>query len=278
MSTGGGFSDVYYAPDVALLNRGLELTLGGTWQLGALTATTQLAAATTRNEVTEINSGTTLGGTNNLPGLEVGQPVGRFFVFQQDGTYPAGSSQAGQRRFRDRNNDGRIDYADGAYQGQGLPRYTLNLYQQLHYHRFQLDAQFDGLFGYQLMNQTLLTLDTPTGTTNSSVRVLDYWTPAHQNTSVPQPGATSSFYSNDQALASGNHLRLSQLTLSYEVHKQESRKISVWVGGQNLFVTGSYRGFDPNVSSGGAAPLQAGQDAAAYPVARVWQLGVRGQF
>ena len=43
-------------------------------------------------------------------------------------------------------------------------------------------------------------------------------------------------------------------------------------------MTGRYRGFDPNVSSGGAAPLQAGRDASVYPVARVWQLGVRGQF
>ena len=52
----------------------------------------------------------------------------------------------------------------------------------------------------------------------------------------------------------------------------------MWAGGQNLFVTGSYRGFNPNVASRGAAPLAAGTDAAVYPVARVWQLGVRGQF
>lgn len=57
-----------------------------------------------------------------------------------------------------------------------------------------------------------------------------------------------------------------------------ARRASVWVGGQNLLVTGGYRGYDPNVSSGGAAPLQAGQDASVYPVARVWQVGVRGQF
>lgn len=52
----------------------------------------------------------------------------------------------------------------------------------------------------------------------------------------------------------------------------------LWVGGQNLFVTGNYRGFDPNVSGGGASPLLAGQDGGVYPVVRVWQVGVRGQF
>lgn len=73
-------------------------------------------------------------------------------------------------------------------------------------------------------------------------------------------------------------MRLSQLTLSYDVLPTGPRRASVWVGGQNLFVTGHYRGFDPNVSGGGASPLLAGQDASVCPVVRVWQVGVRGQF
>ena len=79
-------------------------------------------------------------------------------------------------------------------------------------------------------------------------------------------------------MESGNHVRLTQLTLAYDVLTTGPRRISVWVGGQNLFVTGHYRGFDPNVSSGGSAPLFAGQDASVYPVARVWQVGVRASF
>lgn len=41
---------------------------------------------------------------------------------------------------------------------------------------------------------------------------------------------------------------------------EASHKLSVRTGGQNLFVTGRYRGYAPNVSSAGAAPLTAGQD------------------
>lgn len=95
---------------------------------------------------------------------------------------------------------------------------------------------------------------------------------------MPRPGSNPLPYLSDPALASGNHVRLSQLTISYDVLPTGPRKISVWVGGQNLFVTGAYRGFDPNVSSGGAAPLYIGRDASVYPVARVWQLGVRASF
>ena len=32
------------------------------------------------------------------------------------------------------------------------------------------------------------------------------------------------------------------------------------------------------MSSRGASPLAAGTDAAVYPVARVWQVGVQGSF
>ncbi|OGX91552.1 hypothetical protein BEN49_19425 [Hymenobacter coccineus] len=273
--SGSGQNFYYLSPDVTLLNRGLELTLNGTWQLGPLAGTTSLAAATNRNQVETVNSLTT-----NTPifGLEAGQPLARFFVYEPEGTYPVGSPNAGQLRYRDVNNDGQVDYLDGHYQGSGLPRYTLDLYQQLRLRRFQLDAQIDGLFGYQLLNSTLSALDTPTGFANSSPRALDYWTPAHQDASVPQPGARQSYFTSSQALESGNHVRLTQLTLAYEMLPTGPRRASVWVGGQNLFVTGHYRGFDPNVSSGGSAPLFAGQDASVYPVARVWQVGVRGSF
>ena len=134
------------------------------------------------------------------------------------------------------------------------------------------------MFGYQILNQMLRSLDDPSGYYNSSARALDYWTPANQNTSVPRPGSRPSSFLSDQTLESGNHVRLSQLTVSYDVLPTGPRKMSVWVGGQNLFVTGSYRGFDPNVSGGGAAPFYAGQDASVYPVARVWQLGVRASL
>ncbi|GAA3919745.1 TonB-dependent receptor [Hymenobacter algoricola] len=269
-----------YALNMELLNRGMELTLGSTWQAGALVGTSTLALANNQNQVTDFRDDQ----GNPVPfasGLEKGHSISRFQVLAQNGTYSASSAQAGQRRFRDVNGDGRGDYSDSYYQGTGLPRYTLNFSQHLMLRRWQLDAQLDGLFGYQILNSTLVARDAPHGYTNSSTRALDYWTPDHQSTSIPRPAAANYQTINlpdAQDLASGNHVRLSQLSLSYEVLNTDTRKVSVWVGGQNLFVSGAYRGYDPNVSSGGAAPLRAGHDAGVYPVARVWQLGVRGQF
>ncbi|MBJ6108921.1 TonB-dependent receptor plug domain-containing protein [Hymenobacter sp. BT523] len=263
-------------PNVKLLNQGVEVSLGSVWRLGKLAGSGSLAFATNRNEVEDLGLDYS-GYPAEYAGLEPGQPLGRIYVFEQAGTYPLGSPQAGQIRYRDRNNNGVVDYEDGGYQGGGLPRYSLNFCQQLRLGRVQLDAQLDGLFGYTMLNTTLALLDAPTGRTNSTPRALDRWTPTHQDTNVPVAG-TSAFQLTDQTLASGNHVRLSQLTLSYEVLNTATRKLSVWAGGQNLFVTGSYRGFDPNVAGGGAAPFRSGQDASVYPVARVWQLGVRAEL
>ncbi|WP_033370539.1 TonB-dependent receptor plug domain-containing protein [Hymenobacter norwichensis] len=267
--TGG--SSAFVPPlDVDLRNRGLELALSSTWLAGPLRGSSTLAAATNRNQLTALRTLDGKGYTH--PTLEAGQPIDRLWVAGQDGTYPAGDPQAGSARLSAR-----------SPQGNGLPRYTLTISQQLEWKKWSLTAQLDGLFGYQLLNPTLVSLDAPLGINNASTRALTYWTPTNQNTPVPRPGRTASsayYTATSQNLASGNHLRLSQLQVSYEMLSTStgSRKASVWVGGQNLLVTGKYRGYDPNVSSGGAAPMYAGRDASVYPVARVWQVGVRGQF
>jgi TonB-dependent SusC/RagA subfamily outer membrane receptor len=265
---GGG--NVFVEPVyVDLRNQGLELALTGSWAAGQLRGMSTLAAATSQNELSAIRS--TNGRTYTNEFLQVGQRIDRLPVSDQDGTYPANDPAAGSIRLT----------GPRRPQGNGLPRYTLNISQQLDWKKWTITTQLDGLFGYQLLNSTLINLDAPTGTTNTSVRALAYWTPTNQNTSVPQPGnAAFSAYSlaTSQNISSGNHLRLSQLSLSYEVFSKANRSASVWIGGQNLLVTGKYRGFDPNVSSAGAAPIYAGRDASVYPVARVWQVGVRGQF
>lgn len=271
--------------DVTLRNRGTELTVDLTRQWGPLSSSTTLAAATNFTRVQQIAFYTPWPRQRNevesIPGtgLEVGKPLARWFVYAEDGFYPVGSSQAGQLRYRDVNQDGQLTGADGHWQGSGLPRYTLGIVEQLSYRRLQIDLQLDGLFGYQISNPTLFGLDTPNGGTNKTTAALEYWTPTNQNTTIPAPYYNGySIFPTAQRLASGNHLRLSQLQLSYALLRTERRQLSLWAGGQNLLVISSYRGYDPNVATGGASPLLAGQDPGAYPVARVWQLGLRGQF
>ena len=55
--TSGSIRPIQIFPDMKLLNQGLGLTLGSTWQLSGISGTTQLAAATNRSEAEDIRLG-----------------------------------------------------------------------------------------------------------------------------------------------------------------------------------------------------------------------------
>ncbi|MCI1187991.1 TonB-dependent receptor plug domain-containing protein [Hymenobacter sp. DH14] len=271
-TSGGTFTYLTVFDEATIRNQGLELTLTADWQRGRLQGTTRLVGSLNRNRLRENN------GVPPFNEVYDNQPTGAFYGYQQEGLNADGSL-----RFRQRPGS---SYAvlNQAVLGSGIPAQLLGLSQQLRLGRLALDAQVDGLFGYQVINQQLNFLDLPSGSFNSATTVRDRWTPTHTNTTVPVAG--TSFGSpylgansiSDRLLESGNNVRLSSLTLTYRLRQTATQDISIWVGGQNLFVLTAYRGYDPNVSSGGSTPYQAGQDYGAVPVPRTWLLGVKADF
>jgi hypothetical protein len=201
------------------------------------------------------------------------QPLSTF-----QGLRYLGPDATGRPRYQDTNGDGLITTQDAQNLGSGLPRVLLSLAQDFDYKRWHLAWQADALLGYQVLNTSLLLLDSPTGFNNTSTRVLDRWTPTHPTTSVPGAGLAAPTPSSSYYLQSGSHMRLASLMLSYTVWEAKPHKLTVWLGGTNLLVLAGYRGFDPNVSSGGTSAVQAGLDASAYPVARTWLLGLRASL
>lgn len=263
----GNASSALYS-EATIRNQGLELTLAATWQAGRVQGSTTLAASANRNRVQDDET------LARLSPKYDNQPVGTFYGLQQDGL-----TSSGALRYRDPNGSGRPDYDDQAILGAGIPAQLLSLSQQLRLGRWGLDAQVDGMFGYQVLNHQLSFLDVPTGLTNNATTVRDRWTPTNRATSVPaaKPDSYTTFLT-DRLLENGSHVRLSSLTATYRLRQAASSDISVWAGVQNLFVLTGYRGYDPNVSSGGSAPYLAGQDYGAVPVPRTWLLGVRASL
>ncbi|WP_190242475.1 SusC/RagA family TonB-linked outer membrane protein [Hymenobacter lapidiphilus] len=249
-------------------NAGLELTLGSNWQAGQLRGNSVLAAAFNRNRFTSERP--LLLGTSYQQ-LRDGQPLSTFFGPRYLGVDPAN----GRPLLTDTNGDGQVNYVDNVPLGSGLPKQLLSFRQQLTLGRCELQLQADGMFGYQVLNTALQYLDSPSFfPANASTRVLDRWTPTNPHGSTPGAGYELPF-SSSYTLQSGNHVRLSALSLSYKVWEREARNVSLWLGGQNLLVLSGYRGFDPNVSSAGSDNRQAGIDASTYPIARTMLLGVR---
>ena len=272
--SGGGFFTYRTLFDEATIrNQGLELTLTADWHRGRLQGTSRLVGSLNRNRLREAGS---------ISPVFDDQPVGSFYGYQQDGLNPNGS-----RRFVQLStSSGPFDVL--AVLGSGIPAQLVSLSQQLRQGRLALDAQVDGLFGYQVLNQQLDLLDTPTGFTNSATTANDRWTPTHQSTTIPAAGRQPydpslspyniSNITANRLLENGANVRLSSLTLTYRLRQTVPQDISLWVGGQNLVVLTGYRGYDPNVSSGGSTAYLAGRDFGAVPVPRTWLLGVKAAF
>jgi hypothetical protein len=264
-----GYISAFFFDEGTIRNQGLELTVATSWQAGRVQGTTRLVASANRNRL----QGDEYAVQHNAEFDN--HPVSAFYGYQQDGLTANGSV-----RYRDLNGDGQVNYLDQQYLGSGTPAQLASLSQQVRLGRLALDAQLDGQFSYQVLNHQLTVLDAPTGIANSATSVRDYWTPTKPTTSVPAPGRVSAYnlelarLSNRQ-LENGSHVRLSSLTATYRLRQLASQDLSVWAGVQNLFVLSGYRGYDPNVSSGGSSGGLAGQDYGAVPVPRTWLAGVR---
>jgi TonB-linked SusC/RagA family outer membrane protein len=251
-------------------NSGLEVALDGTWQAGPVRGITTLAAAANRNRFTTDRTDTFYATDYQRTAHE--QPLSTFYGLRYQGV-----DDQGAPKFQDTNGDGTSNFLDAVLLGSGLPHQLVSLGQHLSYRRATLQAQLDGMFGYQVYNTALAALDVPeVYFNNGSGRLRNRWTPTNTDTDVPRANNNVSFPGvTTYALQSGNHVRLSSLTLAYNVWEKDSRHIAVWVGGNNLFVLSKYRGFDPNISSAGSDNQQAGIDASTYPTARTVLLGVR---
>ncbi|UOQ98469.1 TonB-dependent receptor plug domain-containing protein [Hymenobacter sp. 5317J-9] len=280
LPTGVGY--VFQQRDADLRTQGLQLSASSTWAIGKLKGNSRVAAALLQQRVLAVADGPLGGGAAvAVAGLVVGEAPHPYLLYERLGVAASGQPAAGQVRYQDLDGNGRLNEADARYQGTVLPTRQFTLTQTLTLGRFTLDVQADALGGHQLLNTTLARLELPTGATNGTTRLLDRWTPTANNPDIPQASASSSIvlarYDSGTPQSAAN-LRLSQLTLSYDLRPTSPHPMSVWVGGQNLFVLTRYRGFDPNVSSGGATLLAAGYDTNAYPVPRTWLLGVRASF
>jgi TonB-dependent SusC/RagA subfamily outer membrane receptor len=269
---GPGFEPRLLAIDATALSRGLELSLGAHWQRGRLAGRSTVAASLNSQRI-EAVGGVPSGAMYSR--LTVGEPIQNFYLATLLGINPATGAPIYVP-----SSDASFTSIDRRYQGNGTPSTLLNLSQQLRFGRWELTAQVDAQLGYELLNVDQAVLDNPRFFGSNSPLVLDRWTSTNPTTANPTTAPTtiqSGPLLSTAHLQSGSHLRLTQLTLGYDFTLQ-THPLTVWVGGQNLGVLTNYRGFDPNVSSGGSSALQAGLDYGTMPVPRTWLLGVRASF
>ena len=229
---------------------------------------------------------------------EVGRPVGVFYGFKTDGVYATSEQaaadgkyivnsgnnvyfKAGDTKFIDQNNDGKIDYEnDRVVIGDPNPDFfgTFTLHFNIH-QRIDITANFKYSVGNDVYNYQRALLENGSMFINQTKAVNRRWTSEGQVTDVPRatyldPMGNSRF--SDRWIEDGSFLKLKNITVSYQVpiRNEYIQGLTIWAAANNLFTLTRYLGTDPEVSCGNAVLMQ-GIDAGYLPAGRSINLGVK---
>lgn len=204
-----------------------------------------------------------------------GQPIGTFYMREFLGIGPDSMNL-----FRDVDGDGSItDNKDRVALGSALPKVIYNVYFTLGYKNFDLAANFNGLSGNKVYNQTAnaifyKALLSKGG--NSTAAAL----------AEPRESTKNNAQVSSRFIESGNLFRLNNLSIGYTFNTK-TLGLAKWISamrlsltGQNLFVITPYTGYDPDVNTdrADAGISSYGIDYLSYPKARSFLLGFNVTF
>jgi TonB-dependent starch-binding outer membrane protein SusC len=235
--------------------------------------------------------------TNTKPGESIQYFYGWIVdgIFQNaaevagSATQVAGSTAAGDLKFRDLNKDGKIDASDRTNLGSYLPKVSYGFNLSADYKNFDLGIFFQGVQGNKIYNDTRVITEGMIRFFNAGTQVLNAWTPTNTNTNVPRAflgDPNGNARTSTRFLENGSYLRLKNITLGYNF---TSGNLSSWtkgtvssfrlyVSGQNLLTFTDYTGYDPEVGNRTGNSLTNGIDWAIYPQPKAVQVGIQVNF
>ncbi|UOQ69793.1 SusC/RagA family TonB-linked outer membrane protein [Hymenobacter volaticus] len=281
-------------------NRGLELALNTVNVQG-----TNFTWNTTFNISFLQNRILALGAANDdiFPGpnflnetnvLRVGSSVGALFGLERLGTWGTDEADEARRygslpgnlKWRDQNDDGRINDQDRVLLGKNIPTGFGSFINNFRYRGFDLLLDFQFTYGNDVMNLTEHSALDRTGQANSYTGALyDAWTPENQNTSIAQ--VRPSYLAYDSRIDSykvkdASFIRGRNAVLGYNFSDDVIKKLGVsrlraYVSAQNFFLITDYFGYDPETRTFDQSFAQ-GIQFFDYPKARTFTAGLNVSF
>lgn len=276
-------------------NRGLEIAVNSRNLINNLKWNTGFNISFNKNKVIALGgSAGDFIDVGDYSRTAVGRPLGLFYTRVTDGVFNSveevknhvpqdNSPQPGDRRFKDVNNDGKIDNNDLDFTGNPNPDFIFGFTNNFSFKGFELNVLLNGSYGNDIYYQHSAALNL-NGNVNNIELAKNRWRSAETPGSGNIPKAVFGFTTlsdvgSDFYVMDGSFLRLTNITLAYNIPKTLINKISlqnarVYVGGQNMFTVSKYPGYDPETGSGGNNPLVQGVDNGIYPMARAFTLGL----
>ncbi len=227
-----------------------------------------------------------------------GEVVGAFWGYKTDGIYntqdeadagpklDGNPAQAGDIRYVDQNGDGVVNATDLTIIGDPNPDFTYGINTNVTWRNFNFNMLFTGIYGNDLINGGLLAQESTTG---GLVNVRDYsyhdaWTPTNTDASYPRLNYDSNgggdTYFTDRIVENGSYLRLSKVTLGYDIPVKGGaiESLNVYISGTNLLLFTNYTGFDPGNSSFSNDGTIIGLDWNGFPNTKSFLIGANITF
>lgn len=262
------------------------------------TWTTEANFSTIKNKILQLGTSNDdiypgpwfLGETNVL---RVGWPIGTFIGYIRDGVWETKDAaeaatynlKPGDVKWRDLNNDGKIDDADVTRLGRAYPEWTLNVLNTFKYRNFDFSFDIRFVMGVNTVANFKHSTEDRQAIANSLATVKDAWTPENQDSHIAEVRYYGSFYQthiDSWWVEDGSYIRGQNFVLGYTfpssfLDRKNINGLRAYVSAQNLFLITDYTGYDPEVLTYGGQLTQ-NQDFFPYPRPRVMTLGVSVSF
>ncbi len=277
-------------------NKGIELEMGYNNHIGAVKYDMNFNVSTYRNNVDYISDDKTAHIDGNayapthfaLTRSEVGKPLSSFYGFIQEGIFQSGAeytasgvtqtgltaaNAAGHFKFKDINNDGKINDDDRTFIGNPHPNFSYGYNLNLNYKNFDMAVFVQGVAGNKIFNYWRVNTVFPGA---QGVGADNTWSPTNTGAVLPiwdnvssDDIKPSSFFVED-----GSYFRLKSLLFGYTFPKNKVfSRLRAYVQGYNLFTITKYSGIDPEISTGSATNI--GVDFGGnYPISRKIVFGI----
>ena len=187
--------------------------------------------------------------------------------------------KAGNLKFEDLNNDGKLGYEDKQGLGNTIPKFTFGITPSFKYKGFDLSLLFQGIAGahaYTQNNFTHLAWENRV----ISTKWRNAWTPQNTNTNVPSlkydnswDNSENSYWVHDLSFVKLKNVQLGYACPKSLVSKLGVQKVYIYANAQNVFsvVNKDYEGYDPERNT-----FDSGNNL--YPVPRIISFGVNLNF
>ncbi len=276
----------------SLENKGFELMLTGKpLQTKNLNWTITGIYNHNRNKAVNITQALTLLSTNQGAPVAIieGQPIGVFYgaIFARDANGNLLKNSLGYPQGERGTQTGPITYTVQRDPVTGLPittrplirkiigdpnpDYTTTLVNEISYKKASLRFQLDAVKGVDVFNADWRTRQ---GVGNGKEA-------EKEQTGVYPRGYISSFYASieEWRIDDGSFVKLREISLSYSFGKVKMFKdITASLTGRNLVSWDNYKGYDPEVNSGGQSTILRGIDFGSVPIPKTFSVGISAKF